>query len=115
MTYRAAFGGQGDGVVLASCFSTTADISDLTEVHNAPWFGVGNYILVCKAEEEALLEHKPAPSPGTQMFSLGLQPARLLCLVPELYLILGGQLQTEHPVYCKKTDCSSDFTDSGKT
>ena len=74
-TYRAAFGGQSDRVVLASCFSTTADISDFTEVHDASWLGVGDHILVCKAEEEPLLEHEPAAAPCTQMLSLGLQPA----------------------------------------
>lgn len=75
MTHRAAVGGQCDGVVFASCLPAAADIGDFTEVHNASWLRVGNHVLVRKAKQEPLLENKPAAAPGTQVLSLGLQPA----------------------------------------
>jgi len=92
-TYRAIRCWQCDGVVFASCFPAADNISDLAEVHNASGLGWCHHILVSEAEQEALFQHKPAAAPGAQVLPLWLQPARLLCLVPELHLVLTWQLQ----------------------
>ena len=91
--YRASSCRERDGVVLASCVLAAAHICHFAQVDNASGFGRRYDILVCKAEQETLLEYKPAPSPGAQVFPLRLQPARLLGFVPVFNLILSGQLQ----------------------